>query len=93
MDRREFLKRVIAASALGVGALIIDEYKALTSRARNTIKPTKTVKGLPKIGSGNLTSNGMIFGGNLFNAYSHGRDLLDVADVRIERTLVLQKRF
>ncbi len=71
MDRRDFLKRSIAAIAMAAVALNIDHCEANQRAA----KPIRIVKGLP--------SGRVVFGGNLFTAYTQGRYSVDNTEVRV----------
>ena len=75
MDRRDFLKRSIAASVLGASALRIEQCEAGPQTTKDKIRPATTVKGSP--------TGRMVFGGNLFTGYTRGRYSVDDAEVRV----------
>jgi hypothetical protein len=104
MDRRDFLKRSIAASAAVAAALSIDSHDALAK----AIAATEAVKWLPSGRTpaypgapgpgqagriGILRTSRLVCGGNLFNGYAHGRDSVDGADLRLHRTRLSQTGF
>jgi hypothetical protein len=93
MDRRDFLKRSIAASVLAALTLVIDESCAIPQWAEGRIEPYRTVKGLPTGKMGSVTTGRMTCGGNLFNGYARGRDSVDASDLRLHRTRLSQTGF
>jgi hypothetical protein len=78
MDRRDFLKRSIAASVLTALSIEVNGYDAILLPTKGKIEPNKSVKGLP--------TGRMVFGGNLFNGYARGRDSVDAGNSGLRRT-------
>jgi hypothetical protein len=71
MNRRDFLKRSIAAMALAAIALDIGHCEA----NQQTAKPIRIVSRLP--------AGRIAIGGNLFTGFSRGRYSVDDAEVRV----------
>jgi hypothetical protein len=83
LDRRDFLKRSLAGSALGAAAFSFEE-QALLARAAGESTPTQTQSSraagqmpMGKLGSLNVTR--LIVGGNLTSGFAHSRDLIYVS--------------
>jgi hypothetical protein len=75
MDRREFLKRSIAASILAVLSIEHEDCIAICRPGKSEVKLNRSVKGLP--------AGKTVFGGNLFTAYTRGRFSVGDAEVNI----------
>jgi hypothetical protein len=79
MNRREFVKKSLVASAAVTGALSLEE-KALLAQMKKTAKqPAGSVKGLPMGRIGKLKISRIICGGNLIGGWAHSRDLTYVS--------------
>ncbi|MHC4397195.1 MAG: twin-arginine translocation signal domain-containing protein [Planctomycetota bacterium] len=83
IDRRDFLKKSVAASAGAALGLSLEEKALLAQETKKPIKPALSSGGnsLPmgKIGNVNITR--LICGGNLINGYAHSRDLMYVSNL------------
>jgi hypothetical protein len=83
LDRRDFLKRSLAGSALGAAAFSFEE-QALLARAAAEPASTQThssrVAGAMPMGKlGTLNVTRLIVGGNLTSGFAHSRDLIYVS--------------
>jgi hypothetical protein len=79
-NRRQFLKRSLAASAAVTAALSLEEKTLLAAVAKDKPKaPQKSAKSIPMGKIGNLQISRLICGGNLINGYAHSRDLTYVS--------------
>ena len=82
VNRRDFLKKSIAASAgvtLGFSSF---EEQNLLAQMRKPAKPSAdSVKGLPMGRIGKLKISRLICGGNLINGYAHSRNLIYVSEL------------
>jgi hypothetical protein len=76
MDRRNFLKRLFAASIIGAVALRIEVCKGLAADGKEN-GPSRIVK------TGDLAADRMVYGGGLFNGYARSRDSVDGAGLKI----------
>jgi hypothetical protein len=85
MDRRDFLKRSIAASVMTAMAFSIDDFRSIWQPAKVKIGPDISLKGTP--------SGRMVYGGNLFTGYAHGRSAVDAADLRLQKIRLSQTAF
>jgi len=83
LDRRDFLKRSLAGSALGAAAFSFEERALLAQTARETTAaregPARDAGAMPtgKLGPRNVTR--LIVGGNLTSGFAHSRDLIYVS--------------
>jgi hypothetical protein len=81
LDRREFVKKSLLASAVAASALSLEE-KALLAQMDKQNKPSAdSVKGLPTGRIGNLKISRIICGGNLIGGFAHSRDLIYVSSL------------
>lgn len=78
LDRREFFKKSVVASAV-VGAGFSFEEKALLAQRNKPRRAAASVKGLPTGRIGDVKISRLICGGNLIGAYAHSRDLIYVS--------------
>jgi len=79
-NRRQFIKKSLAASAAVTAALSLEEKTLLAAVAKDTPKPPeKSDKTMPMGKIGNLQISRLICGGNLINGYAHSRDLTYVS--------------
>ena len=81
-NRREFIKKSLAASA-GIAAALSLEEKALLAAtgARKTTPPARTSADMPQATIGDVKISRIICGGNLIGGYAHSRDLIYVSDL------------
>jgi len=81
INRRDFFKKSLIASA-GVTSAMSLEEKNLLAQANKPAKQTaKPVKGLPRGKIGNLNISRIICGGNLIGGWAHSRDLTYVSSL------------
>ena len=81
LDRREFVKKSLLASAAVTSALSLEE-KALLAQMNEQSKPSAdSVKGLPAGRIGKVKISRIICGGNLIGGYAHSRDLIYVSSL------------
>ena len=79
INRRDFFKKSLIASA-GVTSAMSLEEKNLLAQANKPAKQTaKPVKGLPRGKVGDLNISRIICGGNLIGGWAHSRDLTYVS--------------
>jgi hypothetical protein len=79
IDRRQFFKKSLLASAAAASAISLEE-KALLAEAKAPRRIlTDSVKGLPAGKIGDVTISRIICGGNLISGYAHSRDLIYVS--------------
>jgi len=79
MNRREFVKKSMLASAAVAGALSLEEKALLAQMKKAAKKPAGSVKGLPMGRIGKLKISRIICGGNLIGGWAHSRDLTYVS--------------
>lgn len=81
LNRREFVKKYLLASAAVTSALSLEE-KALLAQMNKQSKPSAdSVKGLPAGRIGKVKISRIICGGNLISGYAHSRDLIYVSSL------------
>jgi len=81
LNRREFVKKFLLASAAVTSALSLEE-KALLAQMNKQSKPSAdSVKGLPAGRIGKVKISRIICGGNLIGGYAHSRDLIYVSSL------------
>jgi hypothetical protein len=84
LDRRDFLKRSLAGSAIGAAALSFEE-QALVARAAEGPAPAvpresaHAIREMPMGKLGRLDVTRLIVGGNLTSGFAHSRDLIYVS--------------
>ena len=81
MNRREFVKKSLVASAAVSGALSFEEKTLLAQMKKAAKKPAGSVKGLPMGRIGKLKISRIICGGNLIGGWAHSRDLTYVSSL------------
>jgi len=82
LDRREFFKKSVLASAV-VGAGLSFEEKALLAASKEPDNAaSESVSGLPVGKIGNVEISRIICGGNLIGGFAHSRDLIYVSPLR-----------
>jgi len=90
MDRRDFLKRSLATAPMLLALILgIDKCNLLKGK----IEPGETVNGLPMGKTAGVATGRMTIGGNLFNGYARGRNSVDGADLRLQRTRLSETGF
>jgi len=81
LNRRQFVKKSILASAAVTSAMSLEE-KALLAQMNKPAKPTAgSAKGLPVGKIGDVKISRIICGGNLIGGYAHSRDLIYVSSL------------
>ena len=81
LNRRQFVKKSILASAAVTSAMSLEE-KALLAQMKKPAKQTAgSAKGLPAGKIGNVKISRIICGGNLIGGYAHSRDLIYVSSL------------
>jgi len=81
LNRRQFFKESLLASAAVTSALSLEE-KALLAAMKKPAKPSAdSVKGLPAGKIGNVKISRLICGGNLIGGFAHSRDLIYVSSL------------
>ena len=81
LNRREFVKKSLVASAAVSGALSFEEKTLLAQMKKAAKKPAGSVKGLPMGRIGKLKISRIICGGNLIGGWAHSRDLTYVSSL------------
>lgn len=83
LDRRDFLKRSLAGSALGAAAFSLEEQALLAQAAGGSSpaqgKPARAAGAMPMGTLGSLSVSRLIVGGNLTSGFAHSRDLIYVS--------------
>ena len=81
LDRRDFLKKSIAASTGAALGLSLEEKALLAKTTLKSSNPisAEPVKGLPMGTIGNIKISRLICGGNLISGFAHSRDLTYVS--------------
>ncbi|MEN6576182.1 MAG: hypothetical protein ABFD90_07550 [Phycisphaerales bacterium] len=83
LDRREFLKRSLAGSAVGAMAMSFEERALLARTSRNAASapavPASATADMPMGKLGPLNVTRLIVGGNLTSGFAHSRDLIYVS--------------
>jgi len=81
LNRRQFVKKSLLASAAVTSAVSLEE-KALLAQMKKPSKQTVgSIKGLPAGKIGNVKISRIICGGNLIGGYAHSRDLIYVSSL------------
>ena len=81
MNRREFFKKSVLASAGITGALSLEEKTLLAQMNKPSKVPAGLVKGLPMGRIGKLKISRIFCGGNLIGGWAHSRDLTYVSSL------------
>ena len=79
LNRRDFFKKSLIASAGVTSALSLEEKKLLAQMNKPTKQTAKPVKGLPRGKIGDLNISRIFCGGNLIGGWAHSRDLMYVS--------------
>ena len=81
LNRREFFKKSLVASAAVTGALSLEEKALLAQMNKPSKVPAGSVKGLPMGRIGKLKISRIFCGGNLIGGWAHSRDLTYVSSL------------
>jgi hypothetical protein len=83
LNRRQFLRKSVVASAAATSALSLEEKILLAAerQKRSAAMPEGVIKGLPAGKIGKVKISRLICGGNLTNGYAHSRDLIYVSSL------------
>ncbi len=81
MNRRDFFKKSLIASAGVTSAMSFEEKNLLAQMRKPARQTAKPVKGLPRGKIGNLNISRIICGGNLIGGWAHSRDLTYVSSL------------
>ncbi|TKJ33807.1 MAG: hypothetical protein CEE38_19475 [Planctomycetes bacterium B3_Pla] len=83
LNRRNFLKKSLAASPAAALALSFEEKALLAATAKKPAAkmPGGSVKGLPMGKIGNINISRIFCGGNLISGFAHSRDLIYVSSL------------
>ena len=81
LNRREFVKKSLVASAGITGALSLEEKALLAQMNKPGKAPAGSVKGLPMGRIGKLKISRIFCGGNLIGGWAHSRDLMYVSSL------------
>jgi hypothetical protein len=81
LNRREFVKKSLFASAAATSALSLEEKALLAQMKKPSETPADSVKGLPAGRIGKVKISRIICGGNLIGGYAHSRDLIYVSSL------------
>jgi hypothetical protein len=81
LNRREFVKKSLFASAAATSALSLEEKALLAQMKKPTKQTAESIKGLPVGRIGKVKISRIICGGNLIGGYAHSRDLIYVSSL------------
>ncbi|MHC4728809.1 MAG: hypothetical protein ACYS17_16450 [Planctomycetota bacterium] len=81
LNRRQFVKKSILASAGVTSAMSLEEKALLAQMKSPTSQTAGSIKGLPAGKIGNVKISRIICGGNLIGGYAHSRDLIYVSSL------------
>ena len=81
LNRRQFFKKSLMASASVTSALSLEERALLAAREKSTKLPAGSVKDLPAGKIRDVKISRIICGGNLIGGYAHSRDLIYVSSL------------
>ena len=79
LNRRDFFKKSLIASAGVTSALSLEEKNLLAQMNKPAKQTAGSVKGLPRGKIGNLNISRIFCGGNLIGGWAHSRDLMYVS--------------
>ena len=79
IDRRDFFKRSLLASAATGAAFSFEEQNLLAAQRTSKAPPRASVNGLPAGKIKDVTISRIICGGNLIGGFAHSRDLIYVS--------------
>lgn len=81
LNRRQFVKKSLLASAAVTTAMSFEEKALLAQMKKPAQRTAGSVKGLPAGKIGNVKISRIICGGNLIGGYAHSRDLIYVSSL------------
>jgi len=81
LNRRDFFKKSLVASAGVTSALSLEEKNLLAQMNKPAKQTAKPVKGLPRGKIGDLNISRIFCGGNLIGGWAHSRDLTYVSSL------------
>ncbi len=81
LNRREFVKKSLLASAAATSALSLEEKALLAQMKKPTKQTAESIKGLPAGRIGKVKISRIICGGNLIGGFAHSRDLIYVSSL------------
>jgi hypothetical protein len=81
INRRDFFKKSLVASAGVTSALSLEEKNLLAQMNKPAKQTAKPVKGLPRGKIGDLNISRIFCGGNLIGGWAHSRDLTYVSSL------------
>ncbi len=81
LNRRDFFKKSLIASAGVTSALSLEEKNLLAQMKKPAKQTADSVKGLPRGKIGDLNISRIICGGNLIGGWAHSRDLTYVSSL------------
>jgi hypothetical protein len=81
LNRRQFVKKSLLASAAVTSAMSLEEKALLAQMKKPSKKTAGSIKGLPTGKIGNVKISRIICGGNLIGGYAHSRDLIYVSSL------------
>ncbi|NQT01292.1 MAG: hypothetical protein HQ580_04675 [Planctomycetes bacterium] len=81
LNRRDFFKKSLIASAGVTSALSLEEKNLLAQMKKPAKQTAAAVKGLPRGKIGNLNISRIFCGGNLIGGWAHSRDLTYVSSL------------
>lgn len=81
LNRREFVKKSLFASAAVTSALSLEEKALLAQMKKPTKQTAESIKGLPAGRIGKVKISRIICGGNLIGGFAHSRDLIYVSSL------------
>ncbi len=81
LNRREFVKKSLFASAAVTSALSLEEKALLAQMSKQSKPAADSVKDLPAGQIGKVKISRIICGGNLIGGYAHSRDLIYVSSL------------
>jgi hypothetical protein len=81
LNRRQFVKKSLIASAAVTSAMSLEEKALLAQMKKPAKQTTGSILSLPTGKIGNVKISRIICGGNLINGYAHSRDLIYVSSL------------
>ena len=81
LNRRQFVKKSLLASAAVTSAMSLEEKALLAQMNKPARQTAGSIKGLPMGKIGNVKISRIICGGNLIGGYAHSRDLIYVSSL------------
>ena len=81
LNRRQFVKKSLLASAAVTSAMSLEEKALLAQMKKPTKRTSGSIQNLPTGKIGNVKISRIICGGNLISGYAHSRDLIYVSSL------------